>query len=637
MSTKKKLLEAAAGNAGEAVYVDDVFSTYLRSGTGAGTSFSVSNDIDLAGEGGLVWYKRRTGTATDHILIDSERGAGYVLESNTTDYSRNRGWFTSFNSDGFSGDGQGNTNDSGEDYVSWTFRKQPGFFDIVTYTGDGSASPRQIAHNLGSVPGFIIIKRTDSTSDWTVWHRSVTGNAFLQTTDAWQSGYSRITTPSSTTFTVGDSSMVNASGGTFVAYLFAHNDGDGEFGETGDQDVIKCGSYTGTGSDLSINLGFEPQWILFKKTNGATDWVIRDNMRGTTDNFRSELYPNLSDAEYNHTSGPVVFTPTGFRLPVSNGYYNTSGDTFIYVAIRRPHKPASELAATDLFAVNNGDGFTVPGFTSGFPVDMAWERRSNEIDDTQLSTRLLGETALKTNSNAAEASAGLRSFDYMNGWLGFAEGTDWYSWMFRRAPGFFDVVTYTGTGSFFWLNHNLGVVPEMVWFKGRDYATHWTVFTTQGGTSSHLILNDTEGNSTTGQNALWTNLPTETQFRVGSDIEINGSGYDYVAYFFASVPGISKVGSYTGTAADLNVDCGFSAGARLILIKRTDSAGDWYLWDSLRGIVAGNDPYLLLNSTAAEVTSTDYIDPLSSGFTVTSTAPAALNASGGTYIFYAIA
>jgi hypothetical protein len=99
------------------------------------------------------------------------------------------------------------------------------------------------------------------------------------------------------------------------------------------------------------------------------------------------------------------------------------------------------------------------------------------------------------------------------------------------------------------------------------------------------------------------------------------------------------VGSYTGTGADLNVDCGFSAGARFILIKRTDpgSTGDWYVWDSARGISAGNDPYLLLNSTAAENTSTDYIDPLASGFTVTSSAPAALNASGGTYIFLAIA
>jgi len=111
----------------------------------------------------------------------------------------------------------------------------------------------------------------------------------------------------------------------------------------------------------------------------------------------------------------------------------------------------------------------------------------------------------------------------------------------------------------------------------------------------------------------------------------------HVVYLFATLAGISKVGSYTGTGNNLNVDCGFSAGARWIMIKRTDATGDWYIWDSARGIVSGNDPYMLANSSASEVTNTDYIDPLSSGFTVTSSAPAALNASGGNYIFLAIA
>jgi hypothetical protein len=61
------------------------------------------------------------------------------------------------------------------------------------------------------------------------------------------------------------------------------------------------------------------------------------------------------------------------------------------------------------------------------------------------------------------------------------------------------------------------------------------------------------------------------------------------------------------------------------------------VWDSARGIISGNDPYLLLNTTAAEVTSTDYIDPLNSGFEISSTAPAAINASGGSFIYLAIA
>jgi hypothetical protein len=85
------------------------------------------------------------------------------------------------------------------------------------------------------------------------------------------------------------------------------------------------------------------------------------------------------------------------------------------------------------------------------------------------------------------------------------------------------------------------------------------------------------------------------------------------------------------------INCGFTGGARFVMIKRIDSTGDWYVWDSARGIVAGNDPYLLLNSSAAEVTNTDFIDTLSTGFEISSTAPAAINANGGTFVYLAIA
>jgi hypothetical protein len=118
---------------------------------------------------------------------------------------------------------------------------------------------------------------------------------------------------------------------------------------------------------------------------------------------------------------------------------------------------------------------------------------------------------------------------------------------------------------------------------------------------------------------------------------VSENGRTFVVYLFATLAGISKVGNYSGTGNAINVDCGFSAGARYILIKRTDSSGDWFVYDTARGIVSGNDPYLLVNDSAGEVTNTDYIDPLNSGFTVTSSAPTGLNASGGTYIFLAIA
>jgi hypothetical protein len=131
--------------------------------------------------------------------------------------------------------------------------------------------------------------------------------------------------------------------------------------------------------------------------------------------------------------------------------------------------------------------------------------------------------------------------------------------------------------------------------------------------------------------------PTTSTFTLASAYDVNGSGQNFVAYLFATAAGVSKVGSYTGTGTTLQINCGFTGGARFVLIKRTDSTGDWYVWDSARGIIAGNDPYLLLNSTAVEVTNTDYVDTYSAGFEISSTAPAAINASAGSFIFLAIA
>ena len=111
----------------------------------------------------------------------------------------------------------------------------------------------------------------------------------------------------------------------------------------------------------------------------------------------------------------------------------------------------------------------------------------------------------------------------------------------------------------------------------------------------------------------------------------------FINCLFATLLGISKVGSYTGTGNAINVDCGFTSGARFVLIKRTDSNGNWVLFDSTRGIVSGNDPYLRPNSTQVETTDEDHIGPLNAGFTVSASSGGDTNNSGASYIFLAIA
>ena len=638
VNSQRLLLAAAGATAADgALYVDDVFSTYVYEGTG--TTQPIDNGLDLSGQGGLVWIKRRDAIGF-HWLHDTERGTlKYVSSHNTNAEGSQTNSLTAFNSDGFTLGGETNWNGDGNDFVSWTFRKAPGFFDVVTYTGDGT-NPRSIAHSLGSKPGFFIVKRLDAAGSFWCYHHSRTNSKVLElnTTAAEDTFSYWPSEPTSTHFTVSSSASLNGSGNTYVCYLFAHD--DQSFGEDEDEAIIKCGSYTGTGSSgNAISLGFEPQWVMIKRTSSADGWMMFDIMRGMpVDGTDPHLRADLSAAE-SSAADYLDPTPTGFTIKATGGSVNSSGDTYVYMAIRRPHKPPE--AGTDVFAIDTlgGTSPSPPGWTSGFPVDWEFIHKDNATSQWESITRLTMKLLYLNLTNVESAlSSSNDTFDHMTGWSdSTATNANNFSWMFRRAPGFFDVVTYDGTGSAQNINHNLTVTPGLIIVRERNFGEPWRVYSSATGSGKSLRLDSNIAASTSS--TFWNDTaPTSTVFTVGSNDGTGGpNGRQYVGYLFATLAGISKVGSYTGTGSNIGVDCGFTAGARFVLIKRTDSTGDWYVYDSTRGIVGGDDPYLLINSTAAEVTNTDYIDPLNSGFTVTSSAPAALNASGGTYIFLAIA
>lgn len=656
------LLGAAGAAGGEKIYVEDVFSTYLY--TGNGSTQTITNGIDLAGKGGLVWLKSRSQTDNrPHYLVDTVRGATNTLYSNLTNASTvNSNGVASFSSNGFTIGAGGidfNVNNSGSTYASWTFRKAAKFFDVVTWTGDGTT--RSISHSLGATPGFIIVKRTSGISDWCCWHRSIsTGNLstnnliLLNSTSSAIGVANVIGAVSSTSFEVGASNSANASGSTYVAYLFAHDAGG--FGDSGNESVIKCGSYIGTGAAGNfVDLGWEPQWLLIRRASSTGSWIIHDSMRGiSTGGNDQSLFAHSSEAEA--SSNVVSLNPTGFTLDTTNGLWNDSfGSTYIYIAIRRgPMKTPTD--ATKVFSSIRATASTGSAITTDFPADasiyclLAPYNASCIFQD-----RLRGyPTTSSTSGNypilvsrltSAESSY-WPSYPYIWGAdsntslkYGLAlNGLPVVTHALRRAPGFFDVVAYTGTGSDRTVAHNLGVAPELIIVKARSATSNWPVYIASlgGAAESVPFLNTSDG-------AVFSNLsrfiqsPTDSVFHLGIGADVNFSGVTFIAYLFASCPGVSKVGSYTGTGTTLNIDCGFTNGARFVLIKRTDSTGDWYVWDTARGIISSNDPYLLFNSDAVEVTNTDYIDPLSSGFQISSTAPAAINASGGSFIFLAIA
>ena len=637
------VLLGASGSGDDLTYSDDVFSTFLYDGNNG--SQTITNGVDLSGEGGLVWVKSRS-NAENHALFDSERGTTKFLRSDSDDpeYTIAN---TAFTSTGFSyNTSSGEINENGQNYCSWTFRKAPGFFDVVTWTGNGSN--RTISHSLGSTPGFIIVKRTSASEDWTCWHRSLGATKYIQLNGtAGSNTVSSIwndTEPTSTVFSVGTHNRVNTNGETYVAYIFAHD--DQSFGTDSDEAIIKCDTYTGnaTGdsSTQDINVGFEPQWVLIKKTSGTADWILMDNMRG----HRSILYPSDPKVQDISTSVFKFITPSGFRVG-ANTDVNQNNETFIYIAIRRPHKPPE--TATEVFkaVTYSGSGSAQNITGAGFAPDWMWSKDYSASNNGWYHDRIRGVESLDSSGAGGEQDRtsyvdvlGQDGIDFVTGGFDLnRSGSSHVAQFMKRAPGFFDIVTFIGnSASSQNVSHNLGVVPEMMILKNRQSNFDWNVYHASLGNNKALVLNDTSvpGSSTT---AAWNNTtPTASVFSVGDNAYSNQGSQPIVAWLWATLPGISKVGTYTGTGSNVNVDCGFSAAARYILIKRAiGGTGSWYIWDHARGIVAGNDPYLIANTTAAQATGNDYIDPLSSGFTVTSSAPDELNKSGDTYIFLAIA
>jgi hypothetical protein len=447
-------------------------------------------------------------------------------------------------------------------------------------------------------------------------------------------------------FSVGTDSTVNASGGTYVAYLYAH--------DTSSTGIIQCGSYTGNGNAYpdgqNITLGWEPQWLLIKNTTvGSGDqWWMFDSARGLTASKNPVyLYANLSIEEGDSGQPASVINATGFKVNGASSATNKSGNTYIYMAIRRPNKPPT--TGTQVFSPIVSSAATGTKLTTNFVVDAQIFAKKGISHDTPAMTRLTGVSTNSTNSGGVLYTnlTVLEQADNLSlGWDNTGvkicanfSGVNAIYWNFARAPGFFDEVCYTGTGVATTQAHNLTVAPEMMIIKSRSNTGSWWVYDgyLSSPTSQYLRLNDTIP-AGGGGGGLWNSTaPTSSVFSVGT-AETNFSGYTYVAYLFATLAGISKVGSYTGNGTGQAIACGFgSGGARFVLIKRTDSTGGWYTFDSARGLTSGSSPYLLLNSTAAETTGNNGVYASSGGFTLGATAITTTNIATATYIFLSVA
>ena len=649
--------------AAESTYMENLFDIQLR--TGAGSNVTVTNDMKVS-DGSMIWTKNRSGQWG--VVYDTVRGGSYSLTPNNNNAQANNvAGAVTFNTSGYTiANGNAENNSNSNTYVDWVFKKKEGFCDIVQYTGDGN-SGRTVAHSLGSVPGSIWVKRTDSANNWQVYHRSLGNTKYLimDTQGGGVSSSSRWnnTTPTSSVFTVGDNATVNADGGTYIAYVFSHD--NASFGEDGDQVPMACGSYSGNGSNTgpTVDIGFQPQFLMIKR-DGDDHWMQFDEARGVY------YYQYDADLEIGDSGGAGSeafdknwidfkggyddFQEGGFRITTSDSKINSNGDTYYYWAVRRPDgligKPAE--AGTDVFDCETRTGSDTGAAgqlaSSDIPgrVDMTISKRTDSGGEYWvLSSRVMGGFTIKTNANSSMGSGAITAnpYDHQSGGVeytwnnGAGNYSDVVDFTWKRHAGF-DCLTYKGNGSeHHSIYHGLGKAPEMIWVKSVDGAAYdWHVYhkDMNGGSqpqdvSMHLNDNDTFSNN----EAFNDYAPQPAMFRVGLNNETNQNGYGFFAALFASVDGICKVGSYTGNGSNTGTSVTLGFVPRFLMIRKDGSGAGWNVISSATTFTNSDSKYMQFNETLT-LTSTDFAHTTADGFQL-QTSNGEVNASSTNYLYYA--
>jgi len=323
------------------------FQTLIYSGN-ASSSRALTNDGNSDLQPDWVWIKERTSTSA-HKLLDSTRGVGLALGSNTDSADESFAFLSSFDSDGFTiGTSDGSTNASGDTYVAWQWKANGGTtssnsngsitstvqanttagFSIVTWTGTGSNGT--IAHGLGVVPQLIISKSRGHGENWAVYHQnsnSTPEDYYLALDDTRAATDSAVvwndTAPTSSVISIGTQDKINKSGSTHIAYCFNEIKGYSKFG-----------SYTGNGSTdgTFVYTGFKPAFVIAKRTDTAKNWYMFDNKRTPFNVIANLIAPNLSSAEDSGTGTYIDFLSNGFKLRQDFSHLNASGSTQIYMA-----------------------------------------------------------------------------------------------------------------------------------------------------------------------------------------------------------------------------------------------------------------------------------------------------------------
>ena len=739
----QKLVPGAAGFIPNH-YVDEVFSVDTWHGQGTGTSApytarnkKITNGIDMAEHGGMVWNMQRSvsgahGSDCYKTISDTDMGVQkrYFATNSNGAMGTQTDAMQSFDSDGwtmgknlFMNEGM-NDNTASSQNVAFTFRKQAGFFDMVTFTtGDGSnkSANRRINHSLECKPGFIIVKNQTNTGNYYVYHKVQGRSQYAQMNQSGSFGgdtnFWGSDDPTTTDFGINETAPWWVANSTYSVWMWADGDDAGakRFGKGKDSEIVK--QVVINGQNTLADVGWEPQMLLVGQDGGG-NWLWFDYLRGwgsATESGMLTAYHGAGSAS-SSTGAETNNYEIGANV---KGWWNGFFSQQQYcLAIRRPdakvgkwvstpnevihlHKggePETEnfVLNTFLDTSNNPTGFGVQDMEFSmrrYNNSCIWMNTNRMMSGSSNPTGGIGNSVdygysrwyLKMNDNdyLANAPATLRNirYDLNSPLFGDPHGPPYirgsyippYGWgnnsggagqnavfyMFKRKPGFFDMLKYVGAGSFVEPNlnntpHALGVKPDLVIAKSignntnyGSYGNYWGVWSRAAGDAGvHDMRYNTAWINTSiigTRHQMWdsTEGPGAETMHIKQGL-FNQSGVNgHFMYLFGNCEGVFHTGIYTGAGEGTPVDVtevGFSP--RILMLRNISSTGAWWVYDTKRGFSSDNDPYLWWTDANAEVGGTDYVDPLSNGFQITSTAPGSgykLNVSGEKVLYLAFA
>jgi len=608
MSTQQLLLGVGAA---KKKYIDQVFHIEPRDGDNS------SNKTVNTGEMGspdFVWIKCRE-TSYDHLLYykmhGEDSGVAKSLHQDSSVLWPDSDHDLDFTSTGYSirtNDGAQNANNS--QYIDWSWKKDPDFMDIVTWSGNGNDS-QTISFDLkAGLSGFMIIARCHShSSDTYVYHHKLNnGSGDLNRYMRWGSSNGSATFNNSGNWDVdenaltfkaqkqisgsGDNEGLNGNGRQYQAMIFAES---AAWGDNADQKIISTGNYTGDGGDdVKVDCGFEPQYVMVKsESDNSGSWSVFDHSRDMCFDVKS---PRLAwgDSGAENDNNYLGFTRNGFQLLSGGWHVNRSGTKYIYMAIRKPDGlvVSEPTAPSKVFAVDTGNtNSTIPAFNSDFRTDFYLQRSDYATSGLwRAQSRHQAKKFLSPKDDRTLEAHGYMVLDSNHG-AATNFGSNDMAWMFRAGRGF-NVVHYEGLQN----NndnypHYLGGTPEMIWVKNMNTANKdwmcWFTGDTDDGDwddNYYIQLNKASQKYGTGGVSAWGtngNPHNATTFRVGNHSSVNDQNQHYMACLWRSIAGYSKIGAFTGSDSSLTITCGFQPS--FLIIKCVNADTTWGIWDYYRG------------------------------------------------------